>query len=472
MTQRSAEDRIPPAVFAVTVVGAFMVALDLSIVNVAFPSIQRSFDDVSTTTLSWVLSAYSVVFGALLLGAGRIADRSGRKRSFLAGLAVFTLGSAACAMAPAAGVLIAGRVVQAMGAALLMPASLAVLLGATPAASRARAVAMWGGISALAVATGPSLGSVLIDAGGWRWAFIVNLPIALVAAIIARRVLEESAVGGPIPDIVGIGVITVAVAGLALAITQGSDWGWTSGRVLGAFAAAIVLAPVAVARSRTHPAPAIDLTVFESRTVALANAGTLTYAIGFFSMLLANVLFLTTVWDYSTLRAGLAITPGPLVVADLSSTTGRLAARYGYRPVLVSGGLVFSLGLALMVLRVDDDPSYLVDWFPSAMLIGLGVALTFPVLGAAAVSGLPADRFGVGGAINQTSRQLGAVIGVALMVTVLGTPTTAAGALDAFHHVWVMGAVASALRAVITLGHARVVRTSVLPAVAMATAGH
>jgi hypothetical protein len=176
---------------------------------------------------------------------------------------------------------------------------------------------MWGGISALAVATGPSLGSVLIDAGGWRWAFLVNLPIAVVAAVVGVRTLEESAIGGPIPDITGIAVITAAVAGLALAITQGSDWGWTSGRVLGAFAVAVVLTPVAVARSRTHAAPAIDLTVFESRTVALANAGTLTYAIGFFSMLLANVLFLTTVWDYSTLRAGLAITPGPLVVAPL-----------------------------------------------------------------------------------------------------------------------------------------------------------
>ena len=170
MTQRTTTTGIPWSVFAVTVTGAFIVALDLSIVNVAFPSIERSFPEASTNTLSWVLSAYSVVFGALLLGAGRIADRSGRKRWFLRGLIVFTIGSALCGMAPAAPLLIAGRVVQAIGAALLMPASLALLLAASPAAARPQAVAMWGGISALAVATGPSLGSVLIDAGGWRWA--------------------------------------------------------------------------------------------------------------------------------------------------------------------------------------------------------------------------------------------------------------------------------------------------------------
>ncbi|HUP84634.1 MAG TPA: MFS transporter [Acidimicrobiales bacterium] len=455
MTKRSDEDRIPATVFAITVTGAFMVALDLSIVNIAFPSIERSFAGVSTTTLSWVLSSYSVVFGALLLGAGRIVDRSGRKRSFLAGLAVFTIGSAACAVAPAAALLIAGRVVQAVGAALLMPASLALLLAATPATQRARAVAMWGGISALAVATGPSLGSALVDAGGWRWAFIVNLPVALAAALVARGKLAESKTGGKVPDLVGVGLFTLAVASVALGITEGSAWGWSSWRVLCALASAVVLAPMAVQRSLRHPAPAIDLGVFRSRTVALANAGTLLYAIGFFAMLLGNVLFLTRVWHYSTLRAGLAITPGPLVVAALSSTTGRWATRYGYRPVLVSGSLLFALGELLLVLRVHTTPSYLLDWAPSALLVGLGVALSFPVLSAAAVSGLPPEKFGVGGAINQTSRQLGAVLGVALLVAIIGTPESAEAALQAFRHAWVLCVIVSVACAVLALGHVR-----------------
>src|SRR3954466_8987645 len=178
MTQRTRAE-IPWPVFAVTVVAAFMVALDLSIVNVAFPSIKQSYPDVSTATLSWVLAAYSVVFGALLLGAGRIADRSGRRKIFLLGLLIFSIGSLLCGIAPSEWFLIGGRVVQAIGAALLLPASLALLLTATPAHARAQAVAMWGGISALAVAAGPSLGSVLIDSVGWRAVFFVNLPIAL-----------------------------------------------------------------------------------------------------------------------------------------------------------------------------------------------------------------------------------------------------------------------------------------------------
>src|SRR5688500_13953370 len=207
MKQRSRPE-IPWPVFTVTVAAAFMVALDLSIVNVAFPSIRTSFPEVSTASLSWVLAAYSVVFGALLLGAGRIADRSGRRRIFETGLVVFALGSLLCGIAPTAWLLIAGRVVQAVGAALLMPTSLALLLTATPPAARAQAVAMWGGISALAVATGPSLGSVLIDAGGWRWAFYVNLPVAAAALVASRRVLPESVIGGPVPDLVGVALVS------------------------------------------------------------------------------------------------------------------------------------------------------------------------------------------------------------------------------------------------------------------------
>ena len=466
MKQRSSDEQIPAAVFAVTVAGAFMVALDLSIVNIAFPSIIRSFASVSTTTLSWVLSSYSVVFGALLLGAGRMVDRSGRKRSFLGGLGIFTVGSAACAAAPMASLLIAGRVVQAIGAALLMPASLALLLGATPASQRARAVAMWGGISALAVATGPSLGSLLVDTGGWRWAFLVNLPVAAVAALVGRRVLTEAATGGRAPDLLGVGVVTAAVAALALGITQGSEWGWTTWRVLGALVAALLLGVVAVARSRTHAAPAIDLAIFRSRTVALANAGTLVYAIGFFAMLLGNVLFLTSVWHYSTLRAGLAVTPGPLVVAVLSSTTGRWASRYGYRLVLVAGSMLFAAGELLIIVRVGTTPSYLVDWLPSALLVGLGVAFTFPVLSAAAVSGLPAEKFGVGGAINQTSRQLGAVLGVAALVSIIGAPATAAAAMDAFRHAWLLSVVAAVTCAALAIGHVPGARSDTAPRVA------
>ena len=472
MTQPSAPDaaRMPWPVFFVAVAGAFVVALDLSIVNVAFPSIGRSFPEASTSTLSWVLSAYSVVFGALLLGAGRIADRSGRRRGFLRGVAVFTLGSLLCGVATAPWMLIGGRVVQAVGAALLMPASLAILLAATAAQLRPQAVAMWGGISALAVATGPSLGAVLIDAGGWRWAFFINLPVLLAVAVVTTRVVTETVVDGPPPDLLGVAILSVAVGALALGITQGEDWGWSSAPVVAALGGAVVLGVAAVRRARVHPAPAIDLSLFANRTVALANAATVAYAIGFFAMLLANVLFLTEVWGYSTLKAGLAITPGPLVVAALSRSTGALAARVGYRPVLVGGSLVFAAAQLWSVALMPLEPAYLGRWLPASLLTGLGVALTFPVLSAAAVAGLPPERFGIGGAVNQTARQMGAVLGVALLVAILGTPTSPAAALDAFQRAWLMCTAAAVVSAAISLRQARIVRVTAEPVTVEAVA--
>jgi EmrB/QacA subfamily drug resistance transporter len=422
----------PRAVFLVTVTGAFVVSLDLSIVNVAFPSIQADFADASTATLAWTLSAYSVVFGALLLGAGRIADRSGRRKTFLVGLGIFTAASAVCGLAPDPWVLVGGRAVQAVGAALLLPSAMALLLQATPAEARARTVALWGGISALAVAAGPTLGSLLIDAGGWRWAFIVNLPVAAVAAFFAHRVLDESATGGPMPDLVGVAVVSIAMASLALAVTQGHEWGWTSGGVLASFLGAAVLGPLAVRRSRRHPAPAIDVRIFEHRTAVLANAATLAYAIGFFAMFLANVLFLTEVWGYSTLRAGLAIAPSPLMAALFSTPGARLAARFGYARALVFGTLTYAAGLVFLAAALPTEPHYLAGWLPGSLIVGIGIGLTFPVLSAASVAGLPADRFAAGGATNHTARQLGAVFGVAMLVSVLGD----AASPDRFRAVW------------------------------------
>jgi MFS family permease len=219
-----------------------------------------------------------------------------------------------------------------------------------------------------------------------------------------------------------------------------------------------VLAPLAIRRSARHKAPAIDLELFKSRTVVLANAATFLYAVGFFGMLLANVLFLTTVWHYSTLAAGMAITPGPLVVAALSGPSGRLAARVGYAPVLVAGGITFAAGLLFYVWAVGVEAHYVTHWLPGALLVGVGVALSFPVLSAAAVAGLPQERFGVGGAVNQTARQIGAVLGVAILIAIIGTPSSVGVALDRFHAVWVLGAVAVLGSAAISSFHRRPAR--------------
>jgi MFS family permease len=316
------------------------------------------------------------------------------------------------------------------------------LLGAFPTERRSQVVALWGGVGALAVATGPSLGAGLISAGGWRLVFYVNLPIAGIAWAVGRRVLTETTSAGTHgrPDYLGVGLVSLGLASLVLAISEGPSWGWTSGRIIGLVFLAVILGAAFLRRSSRHPHPVLDLTLFSARSFSVANAATLLYAMGFFAMLLGNILFLTSVWHYSILKAGLAVTPGPLVVAAVSAPAGRLAARIGFRPVLLVGFSVFVGGLVLYALGVGLTPDYVSEWLPATLITGLGIGLTFPVLSAAAVSSLHHQRFAVGSAVNQTARQIGGAFGVAVLVVILGTPHSDAAALTAFRHLWLYAA--------------------------------
>ena len=439
------------AVFAVTALGAFMAALDLSIVNVAFPDLQVSYPRASQAALAWVITAYSIVFGALLVTGGRTGDRIGRRRTFMAGLAVFVVGSFVCGIAANVPMLVASRVLQGAGAAFLVPASVALLIGAYPPERRTHMVALWGGIGALAVATGPSLGAAIVSAGGWRWAFFVNVPIGAVLLVLARRTLNESRADEDAarPDYLGAVLISIALGAMVLAISEGVTWGWSDPRIVSAFVAAVGTSAFFVRRSRRHPNPVVDPALFSERSFVVANLATLVYAAGFFAMLLGNILFLTGVWHYSIMRAGLAVTPGPLVVAVIAGPAGKLAHRVGFRPVLVAGAACFASGLGWYVARVGVTPAYLAHWLPGTLIVGLGIGLTFPVLSAAAVSSLPAHRYAVGSAVNQTARQIGGAIGIAVLVMLLGTPHSAADAVTRFHHLWTYGAITAALSGVI-----------------------
>lgn len=437
--------------FAVTALGTFMASLDLSIVNVAFPDIEASYPDASSASLSWILTAYSIVFGALLVVGGRTGDRLGRKRVFQGGIAVFLLGSFLCGLAPNVGTLVTARALQGVGAAFLVPASVALLIGAYPAERRMQIVAQWGGIGALAVATGPSLGAAIVSAGGWRWAFFVNLPVGLFVLAAGRRVLTESPrehnTGQP--DYLGVFLMSLSLAALVLAVSEGSSWGWTDRRILGALAVALVGGAVFVTRTLHHDNPVIDPTLFHSRAFVIANSATVVYAAGFFAMLLGNILFLTGVWGYSIMTAGLAVTPGPMVVALIAGPAGKLAARVGFRPVLLFGATCFALGLASYVLRVEHTADYLGTWLPGTLLVGVGVGFTFPVLSAAAVSSLPPARFAVGSAVNQTARQVGGALGIAVLVALIGSQRQLANPLDGFHQLWAFAAATSVLSGVI-----------------------
>jgi MFS family permease len=231
-------------------------------------------------------------------------------------------------------------------------------------------------------------------------------------------------------------LLSGSLAALVLAISQGPGWGWSSGWIVGAFIGSVGLGALFLYRSGRHREPVLDLTLFRARSFSVANAATFLYAMGFFAVLLGNILFLTNVWHYSILRAGLAVTPGPLVVAVVAGPAGRMARTYGFRRVLLVGFAVFASGLCWFALRTGLRPEYLSAWLPGTLVIGLGIGLTFPVLSAAAVSSLHHERFAVGSAVNQTARQVGGAVGIAVLVVILGAPHSVVGALSNFHHMW------------------------------------
>ncbi len=295
--------------------GAFLAFLDATIVNVAFPSIRESFPETTISGLSWVLNSYNIVFAAFLIPCGRLADLVGRRRAFMWGVLVFTASSVVCALAPSVAFLVAARMLQALGAAMLVPASLGLVVQAFPAQRRTHAVGLWGASAALASGLGPPIGGVLVELGGWRWAFLVNLPFGIVAYVAARRQLVESRAHGrrSLPDLAGAALFAVVLALVTLGIVQGNDWGWSSWQVLGSFAAAAVLLVGFVFSSRRHRSPLLDPALLRIRPFAVGNVATVFAGMGFYAYLLTNILWLTYVWGYTILSAGLALVPGALV---------------------------------------------------------------------------------------------------------------------------------------------------------------
>ncbi len=271
----------------------------------------------------------------------------------------------------------------------------------------------------------------------WRWVFLVNLPFSVLALVFGVRLLAEvKDPNAQKADLVGAALLSVSVAGAVAAIVEGTDWGWTSPRILGAFAVAVASAAGLVVRSLRHPNPIIEPAVIRHRAVALADISSLAFFSGFGALVLGGVLFLTGVWHESVLRAGFLIAPGPLLAGLTAFPGGVLGARLGHRVVGTAGALCFAAGGLWWVAKVGATPDWLGAYLPGSLLGGFGVGLMLPSLGGAATAPLPPQRFATGSALYAMTRQIGVALGVACLVAILGT-ATGSSAVDAFHHAWI-----------------------------------
>lgn len=400
----------------------FLVSLDATMLFAAFDALRQSFTGSSTATLSWVLNAYTVVYAAMLIPAGGLADAHGRKRVFRLGLAVFIAASVACGLAPSVEGLIAARVVQAVGAALLTPASMSIVMAAFPVERRALVISLWGAVGGLAAAVGPSLGSWVTADFGWPWAFYINVPVGLWALWQSRSRIEEAV--KPVQrrrvDVVGLLLLMAAVGAVALAIVESGSPAWSHGQIAAVAGAGLLAGVAFVLWARLHTAPLLDLSLFAHATYRYVNAATLAFGTAFSMMFLGFFFFMTGIWHYTLPQAGLAVTPGPLLVMPMAILTGRLAGRLGHRPFLVGGALLYACSGLWMLLVPGTEPDYLHHWLPGLLMSGIGVGLVLPSLSGAAVSRLPAEHYAVGAAFNQATRQIGGVLGVAITVGLLG----------------------------------------------------
>lgn len=400
----------------------FLVVIDISAVNVAFPSIE---DDLSTDriTLSWIISGYNIMVGALLLAAGRVADSIGRKKVFIPGVFVFMVGSLLCGIANSVGFLIVARLVQGVGGAIVFASSFAVMLPEFPPARRSTAIGIAGATGALGAVVGPALGSVLIDAFSWRAIFLMNVPLSLIVLVIAPRYLRESKDPSATGKIDGLGVVigTLAIGLMMFGIVQSEQWGLGDLRVWALVVVGAALFPLLIRRSRSHAEPLLDLDLFGFRSFASANGGVAFYGFAFVSGALVNSLVLQDLWQQDLSVVGLAFVPGPLLAAVVSPLTGSLADRIGHRWVLTVGCLLCAVGYGSLVLFIGEDPAVWSTFVPLSLISGFGIGLTVATWSSAGLADIPPAKFGVAGATTNTVRQAAYALGLSVTIALLAT---------------------------------------------------
>ena len=406
-----------------TGLGLFMAMLDTTIVTISIPAMMKDFN-TSTSNIAWVLDAYLLVLAMLILVMGRLADQYGRRLLYGIGVGIFTVGSLLCAVSWDVGWLVGFRCFQAIGAAIMIPTTMAIVTSMFPPEKRGLAMGVWAAIGITAAAVGPTMGGILVEYLDWSWIFYINLPIGIIALMLMRRAVPEShdSQASKKMDFVGVVTSSVSIFSLVLAITKGGDWGWTSPIIVTLFIVAAEFMVAFLLFEKLQSKPMMDLGLFKSITFSSAVLAQLLVAVGMLGAMYMLTLFLQNVLGYSALKAAISITPIPLTALVLAPVTGRLCDRIGGRPITVLGVVALGVGLYLCSQLGADSGWGDIAW--RAVIVGVGFGLSNVGLAAASMGAVKTGKEGIGSGVLNMSRMIGMALGVAVCVALLSNYVT------------------------------------------------
>ncbi|MGH3014406.1 MAG: MFS transporter [Gaiellaceae bacterium] len=440
----------------------FMIMLDNTVVNVALPSIQRDLD-IGLSELEWTVNAYALTFAVLMLSGGKLADFFGRRRVFLIGLAIFTLASLACGLATSGGTLIGARMIQGVGAAIMLPATLSIISATFPPHQRGMAIGIWAGVSAMALAIGPLIGGLITEHIDWSWIFFVNVPIGVLGIVVSALVIHESrdTSADQRLDIPGLLASAVALFALTFALIEANAYGWGDPLIVGLFVLSAVAFAAFVWLEAHQRSPMLDLSLFRSSTFAGANVVALLVTLAMFGVFFFMSIYMQNILGYSATKTGAAFLPMTVLIILIAPAAGKFSDRVGSRWLMTAG--MTCLTVALIVFsRLGLDSGFW-DIAPGLLVGGLGLALVMTPMTAAALGSVPVEKSGVGSGVLNTFRQVGGALGIAVMGAIVasyidldaaGRPDPAAF-IDGFQRALEVSAVFALLGAVIAAGTIR-----------------
>lgn len=419
----------------------FMILLDNTVVNVALPSIQRDLG-IGISELEWVVTAYALSFAVFLLTGGKLADRYGRRRVFLIGLVVFTVSSLLCGLAGSAGLLIGARIVQGVGAALMMPATLSIISAVFPPRERGAAIGIWAGVSAMALAIGPLIGGFLAEKVNWNWIFYINVPVGIVAIAATILLVPESRDTSAeqrldLPGLISSGI---AVFALTYALIEANTYGWTSARILALFGLFAVALIAFILLELHQRAPMLDLSLFKSGTFAGANAVALMVSLAMFGVFFFISLFMQNILGYSAIKAGATFLPMTVLIILVAPLAGALSDKLGSR-WLMAGGMTLVAGSLVIFAQLEATSGFWI-LLPGLLIGGVGMAMTMSPMTSAALSAVSVDQAGVASGVLNTFRQVGGSLGIAVGGAILASyisvparsPQFSAQFVNGLHH--------------------------------------